>query len=130
MVPTPGLTGNDTGGIITYSPDLELAAYHEIAANWCARWGRISHLTSVHRRYGDYVAFICIDHPGHHPLIGGFSSPIADKGLNERQRRDRGGVGAEDARAEGQTNHVRQPQQGRALVLGKATFRSDQYRKR
>jgi len=62
--PTPGLTGNDTGGIITYSPDLELAAYHEIAANWCARWGRISHLTSVHRRYGDYVAFVCIDHPG------------------------------------------------------------------
>jgi hypothetical protein len=62
--PTPGLTGNDTGGIITYSPDLALAAYHEIAANWCARWGRISHLTSVHRRYGDYVAFICIDHPG------------------------------------------------------------------
>jgi hypothetical protein len=62
--PPPGLTGNDTGGIITYSPGVRLADYHEIAANWCARWGRLSHLTSVHRRYGDYVAFICMDHPG------------------------------------------------------------------
>ncbi|MGO9932875.1 MAG: hypothetical protein ACLPV8_13830 [Steroidobacteraceae bacterium] len=62
--PTPGLTGNDTGGIISYSPDLSLAAYHDMAAGWCARWGRLSHLTSVHRRYGDYVAFVCIDHPG------------------------------------------------------------------
>jgi hypothetical protein len=60
----PGLTGNDTGGIISYSPVLKLAAYHEMAASWCARWGRLSHLTSVHRRYGDYVAFICMDHPG------------------------------------------------------------------
>ena len=62
--PPPGLTGNDTGGIISYTPDLKLAAYHEMAENWCARWDRISHLTSVHRRYGDYVAFVCIDHPG------------------------------------------------------------------
>ena len=62
--PGPGLTGNDTGGIIAYLPDLERSAYREMAANWCARWGRISFITSAHRRYGDYIGFVCIDRPG------------------------------------------------------------------
>ena len=61
--PGPGLTGNDTGGIITYAPGLDRGAYQQIAANWCARWGRLSHLTSAHRIYGDYVGFVCIDRP-------------------------------------------------------------------
>ena len=58
-----GLTGNDTGGIIQYSPDLDRAAYHAMAADWCARWDRLSHITSMHRRYGDYISFVCIDRP-------------------------------------------------------------------
>jgi hypothetical protein len=62
--PGRGLTGNDTGGIIAYAPHLPRGAYHEMAANWCARWGRGSHLTSMHRAYGDYVGFVCIDRPG------------------------------------------------------------------
>ena len=62
--PGPGLTGNDTGGIISYSPDLKKGVYREIAANWCTRWGRLSHVTSVHRRYGDYVSFVYIDRAG------------------------------------------------------------------
>jgi hypothetical protein len=62
--PGPGLTGNDTGGIISYSPDLEKGVYREMATNWCARWDRLSHVTSVHRRYGDYVSFVCIDRLG------------------------------------------------------------------
>jgi hypothetical protein len=62
--PGPGLTGNDTGGIITYVPDLQRRGYRQLAADWCARWGRLSHLTSVHRRYGDYVGFVCMDRPG------------------------------------------------------------------
>ena len=62
--PGPGLTGNDTGGIISYSPDLTKGVYREMAANWCTRWGRLSYVTSVHRRYGDYVSFVCIDRPG------------------------------------------------------------------
>jgi hypothetical protein len=61
--PGPGLTGNDTGGIIMYAPGLDRSAYHQLAANWCARWGRLSHLTSMHRVYGDYVGFVCIDRP-------------------------------------------------------------------
>jgi hypothetical protein len=61
--PGPGLTGNDTGGIIMYAPGLNRGAYHQLAANWCARWGRLPHLTSIHRVYGDYVGFVCIDRP-------------------------------------------------------------------
>lgn len=61
--PGPGLTANDTGGIIAYSPDLERGAYRAMAANWCARWNRLSHITSMHRVYGDYVGFVCIDRP-------------------------------------------------------------------
>ena len=61
--PGPGLTGNDTGGIIAYTPDLEHGVYRDMAAQWCARWERLSYLTSVHRRYGDYVGFVCIDRP-------------------------------------------------------------------
>jgi hypothetical protein len=61
--PGPGLTGNDTGGIISYSPELEHGVYRKMAADWCARWYRLSHVTSAHRIYGDYVGFVCIDRP-------------------------------------------------------------------
>jgi hypothetical protein len=60
--PGLGVTGNDTGGIFPYSPDVE-GIYRQIAADYCARWGRLSHVTSVHRKYGDYVSFSCIDRP-------------------------------------------------------------------
>jgi hypothetical protein len=59
-----GLTGNDTGGIMSYTPALQRSAYRAMAADWCARWGRLSHITSVHRHYGDYVGFVCMDRPG------------------------------------------------------------------
>jgi hypothetical protein len=62
--PGHGVTANDTGGIIPYSPGLRRAIYHEMAANWCARWSRLSYVTSVPRKYGDYVGFVCIDRPG------------------------------------------------------------------
>jgi hypothetical protein len=60
--PGPWITGNDTGGIIPYSPDLE-GVYERIADDYCARWHRLSHITSVHRVYGDYISFVCIDKP-------------------------------------------------------------------
>jgi hypothetical protein len=56
------ITGNDTGGIIPYSPAIE-GTYRQIAADYCARWDRLSHVTSVHRIYGDYISFVCIDRP-------------------------------------------------------------------
>ena len=60
--PGPWITGNDTGGIIPYSPDLE-GVYQQVAQDYCARWHRLSHVTSVHRVYGDYISFVCIDKP-------------------------------------------------------------------
>jgi len=60
--PWPGILGNDTGGIIPYAPNLE-GLYPQIASDYCASWGRLSHVTSVHRRYGDYISFVCIDKP-------------------------------------------------------------------
>jgi hypothetical protein len=60
--PGPWITGNDTGGIIPYSPDLE-GVYQQVAQDYCARWHRLSHVTSVHRAYGDYISFVCIDKP-------------------------------------------------------------------
>lgn len=61
--PGPGVTGNDTGGIIPYDPAVN-RIYRRLAAEHCARWGRLAHVTSVHRQYGDYIAFVCIDKPG------------------------------------------------------------------
>jgi hypothetical protein len=60
--PGPGVTGNDTGGIFPYSPEIE-GSYKDIAEQHCARWGRFSQVTSIHRKYGDYVSFVCIDRP-------------------------------------------------------------------
>jgi hypothetical protein len=56
--------GNDTGGIIPYSPEFTTATYRAMAADYCAHWGRLSQITSLERRYGDYVAFVCMDRPG------------------------------------------------------------------
>jgi hypothetical protein len=60
--PGRGITGNDTGGIIPDSPAVE-ATYRQLAADYCARWHRLSRVTSVHRRYGDYISFVCMDRP-------------------------------------------------------------------
>ncbi len=60
--PGPAVTGNDTGGIFPYSPNVE-PIYQQIAADHCARWRRFAKVTSIHRVYGDYVAFICFDRP-------------------------------------------------------------------
>jgi hypothetical protein len=61
--PGTGITGNDTGGIFPYTPDVA-ADYQQIAGDYCARWGRLSKVTSIHRTYGDYVSFVCYDRPG------------------------------------------------------------------
>ena len=57
--PDRGLTGNDTGGIIQWTPEIN-HIYGDIAAGHCARWNRIARITSVHRWYGDYVGFRCV----------------------------------------------------------------------
>src|SRR5215510_9883753 len=53
-----GLVGNDTGGIIPWSP--ENGFYRRaIAGDFCARWHKVAKISSVHRVYGDYIGFHC-----------------------------------------------------------------------
>lgn len=58
--------GNDTGGIIAWSPAIA-HVYRDIAAAHCARYFKAAQITSVHRRYGDYVAFKCHFPRGYDP---------------------------------------------------------------
>jgi len=58
--------GNDTGGIIPWSCESEAAA-HMTAAAYCARWDKYHRITSVHRRYGDFIAFNCLWSPYKNP---------------------------------------------------------------
>ena len=61
--PGPGITGNNTGGIFPYRPAAD-GDYREIAETFCARYGRLGKVTSIHRIYGDYVSFVCYDRRG------------------------------------------------------------------
>ena len=126
--PGPGITGNDTGGIIPYSPDRSASIAH-IAADHCARWGRLcAHYQRASPLWRLHRLCPASTHPSACPLTQ--SPPVAERSLHQRERRDRGGIGAQDARAEREPHDVRPPQQRRALVLGKAAFRPDQDRKR
>ena len=53
-----GPKGNDTGGIIPWSPENELAAM-AIAESNCGGYGKFALITSVRRVYGDYIAYVC-----------------------------------------------------------------------
>lgn len=63
MASGPWITGNDTGGIIPYRP-APAADYRQTAGDFCARYGRLGKVTSIHRIYGHYVSFVCYDRPG------------------------------------------------------------------
>jgi len=54
--------GNDTGGIIPWSCENEADA-PDVAGAYCAGWGKFARITSVHRMYGDYIAFNCLWRP-------------------------------------------------------------------
>jgi hypothetical protein len=57
-----GPKGNDTGGIIPWSPEAELAAL-DIAQRNCGRFGKFAAIRSVRRVYGDYIAYDCLWDP-------------------------------------------------------------------
>jgi hypothetical protein len=60
------IQGNDTGGIIAWRPDIA-DCFRQIAATHCARYDKVPQITSVHRRYGDYIAFRCYFPRGYDP---------------------------------------------------------------
>lgn len=53
-----GPKGNDTGGVIPWSPENEQMA-HQIAQDNCGWYGKRAVLRSVHRVYGDYISYDC-----------------------------------------------------------------------
>ena len=61
-----GPKGNDTGGIIPWSCENEAMA-QQIAGAYCARWDKYHRITSVHRQYGDFIAFNCLWSPHVNP---------------------------------------------------------------
>jgi len=60
--PGPGVTGNDTGGIIPYSPANRVLV-RDIAAAHCASYGKAFRITSVYAKYGQYIGFSCYFDP-------------------------------------------------------------------
>ena len=54
----PGLTGNDSGGIIPWSPQNQAVA-HDWAVEHCAYYGKVARMQTVYRRYGQYISFTC-----------------------------------------------------------------------
>jgi len=54
-----GSKGNDTGGIIPWTPENERTSF-DIATEQCARWNKFPVATSIHRVPGDYIAYKCI----------------------------------------------------------------------
>ena len=53
-----GAKGNDTGGIIPWSPEAESNALN-IAQSNCSRFNKYAVITSIHRVYGDYIGYSC-----------------------------------------------------------------------
>ena len=58
----PGVTGNDTGGIIPWSPENEARAA-ALATAHCARYNKYARPTSIVRQYGYYIGFECVWSP-------------------------------------------------------------------
>lgn len=66
-----GINGNDTGGIIPWSPALRAFGYQAAAQGHCNGYRRVARITSVHARYGDYVGFACEFPRGYDPVKSG-----------------------------------------------------------
>ena len=54
-----GPKGNDTGGIIPWSPENEQMA-HQIAQGNCDFYRKYAVLRTMHRAYGDYISYDCV----------------------------------------------------------------------
>lgn len=70
-----GFTGNDTGGIIPWSPEIA-PVYRDIAAAHCAGYNKQARITSVHAWYGDYVGFVCRFPRGYDPMMARYAPAV------------------------------------------------------
>ena len=67
--------GNDTGGIIPWSPAVD-EVYREVAAEHCAIYNKIAHITSVAREYGEVFGFKCVFALNFNPTEGRSSGDL------------------------------------------------------
>jgi hypothetical protein len=54
----PYIAGNDTGGMIPWTPENQRYAV-AASQDHCAYYGKVAYLTSVFRQYGNYIGFAC-----------------------------------------------------------------------
>jgi hypothetical protein len=66
-----GINGNDTGGIIPWSPALRAYGYREAAQDHCRGYKKVARITSVVAGYGNYVGFACEFPRGYDPVKRG-----------------------------------------------------------
>ena len=57
-----GPKGNDTGGIIPWSPENEQMAYM-LAQENCGYYRKYAVPRTIHRVYGDYISYGCVFDP-------------------------------------------------------------------
>ena len=62
-----GVSGNHEGGLIPWSPGIERVAV-QIAADHCAGYNKIAHITGANRGYGSFISFTCRYHPRYDPM--------------------------------------------------------------
>ena len=60
----PGITGNESGGIIPYAlvaaqPGSNRVVAAAMASDFCAHYNKRSRVKTINRKYGDYVTFEC-----------------------------------------------------------------------
>ena len=63
-----GSKGNDTGGIIPWSPENEKNAFN-IAQSNCGFYNKYAMATSIHRVPGDYIGYSCVWDPPRHVRV-------------------------------------------------------------
>jgi hypothetical protein len=56
------IKGNDTGGILVWSPENERNS-RQITDAFCQGFNKYARITGVHRQYGDYISFNCLWSP-------------------------------------------------------------------
>ena len=66
-----GINGNDTGGIIPWSPALRAYGYRTAAQEHCGGYHKVARITSVVAGYGNYVGFACEFPRGYDPVKAG-----------------------------------------------------------
>jgi hypothetical protein len=66
-----GINGNDTGGILPWSPALRAYGYRVAAQEHCSGYRKLARITSVVTGYGNYVGFACVFPRGYDPVKRG-----------------------------------------------------------